>query len=108
MTYRDPLSAALYARGICHGYKGLDKFVPITPEERDAIRYRLDLDGKNMVCTNCGSTKPQAYYDSIGAISCCPSRKMVEALDLVSELARLKARNATLRKGASKRRARTA
>jgi hypothetical protein len=88
---RDPLAAALLGRGTFHGHKGIgEAFIPISPEERDSVIRRLELDQKDMVCLGCGSTKPLAYFKGIGAMSCCPERKMVEAASLVAELAILR------------------
>lgn len=42
------------------------------------------------ICTGCGSTKPQSYYDENGYVSCCPERKMrpIAAYDLEAAEAR--------------------
>lgn len=98
---RDPLAAELLGRGVYNGTVRMGAaFVAITPGERDKIVTRLEMDRANMVCTSCGSTKPQSYYDAIGAISCCEARAMVETTDLLCELLDLRKRKRRPRKSA--------
>lgn len=85
--YNDQLRVSLLRAPTCRGYREIgDAFCPIRPEDRDRIVQRLTYDDQNMVCESCGSTKPLAYYESIGALSCCPERKMVPAADVIAEL----------------------
>lgn len=90
--FNDELRASLIGRPTIYGDKGIGgPFVPISPEDRDKILQRLAVDDRNMVCENCGSTKPAVYFESIGAVSCCPERRMVQSVDLLAELDRLRA-----------------
>lgn len=96
---RDPLAAALYCRGTYHGMKGFgESIVPISPDERDRIIKRLEMDRLDMICTGCGSTKPESYYASIGAHSCCDSRKMVPVTNFLADLAETRAKLTAVRK----------
>lgn len=89
--YSDQLRIALLQAPTCRGYREIgDAFCPISPENRDKLVQRLTYDDQNMVCEGCGSTKPMAYYKSIGAMSCCPERKMVAASDVIAELDKLR------------------
>lgn len=88
-AFNDPLHATLLGRATFNGYKAIgESFVPITPAEREHIIKRLSYDEKNMVCTGCGSTKPMAYFQAIGAMTCCPARNMVATVDLLDDLAK--------------------
>lgn len=90
-SFNDPLRAELMGRATYSGYKAIgEAFIPIKPVERDNILRRLAYDDQNMVCTGCGSTKPEAYYKSIGAVSCCPERNMVPGTELLASLEKMR------------------
>lgn len=86
-AFNDPLRSALVGRATFHGHKNIgdEPFIPISRAEREMILQRLTREEKDIVCEGCGSTKPLTYFQAIGAISCCPDRKMVPAADLLAD-----------------------
>lgn len=90
-SFNDTLRVTLMGRPTIHGDSKIgEPFVPITPEERELIMKRLHHEDANEICTNCGSTKPQSYYDAISAIGCCLESHMVPTSKLLSEIERLR------------------
>lgn len=105
---RDPLAAALLGRGTYYGKINVEQpAVLITPEERDLFVKRLSQDRESMVCVNCGSTQRLSFYAMIQAKTCCDARKMVDAKQILAQLAAAQAQVAGYRRKAKAARKRT-